>query len=90
MKTSSTRSRTELARVLSARGESFADLATKCGLNIRTLYNLANGGNKTQSGRAKVERVLGIKIWPKSAKEQAIAIKHACPSPAREVTAATS
>lgn len=66
MKTSSTRSRTELARILSARGESFADLAAKCGLNIRTVYNLANGGNKTESGRAKVERSLGIKIWPRT------------------------
>lgn len=63
---STSKKQTEISRLLTARGESFTDLSRKCGLNIQTLYNIASGGNKTRSGRAAVERALGITIWPKS------------------------
>ena len=54
---------TELLRVLAIRGETAASLAKRCGLNIRTVYNLACGANKTRKARVAVESALGAKIW---------------------------
>lgn len=57
------RSITLLHRELVTQGMTFADLARKCGLNIRTVYNIASRNNRTRSGRAKVESALGKRLW---------------------------
>lgn len=57
---------TPLHRVLLSRGLRFEDLASLTGLNIRTVYNIACGGNKSKRGRTKVEIALGATInWCK-------------------------
>lgn len=57
---------TPVSRLLYARGENYAGLAKKCGLNVRTVYNIACGNNRSRSGRAAVETALGVSIWPKT------------------------
>lgn len=57
----------QLYRVLVARHMTCGDLARKCGLDVRTIWNIACGNNCSRKGRAKVEAALGVTLWPREA-----------------------
>ena len=51
---------------LAERGLTFADLAKTTGYSIGTLWNLANGANRSRIARKEVETFLHARIWPRS------------------------
>lgn len=40
-------------------------LAEQSGMSISHCYNLISGVKQSSAGRARIEAVLGVKIWPK-------------------------
>lgn len=74
---------TRLRQILIGRGMSFQELAERCGLSVRTVYNAANGNNSCSRTRAKISGVLGIDPWA-AGRPQAIPVSaSAARGPAR-------
>jgi hypothetical protein len=61
---------------------SFADLAERTGLNVRTLHNVASGTSQSRRARNRIETALGVILWPQPGTTPADTAPAAASSPA--------